>query len=98
MENLKLSQHLIITLVMTRSKDAQLVSNTLNTSHTNLEINYEDYIEENINLVSKTLNPLMMPHEIPLNKLFKEIQSKVKVVLSGEGADEFFGVIQEIKV
>ena len=73
------------------SKDAQLVSNTLNTSHTNLEINYEDYIEENINLVSKTLNPLMMPHEIPLNKLFKEIQSKVKVVLSGEGADEFFG-------
>ena len=32
----------------------------------------------------------MMPHEIPLNKLFKEIQSKVKVVLL-KGADEFWG-------
>ena len=40
----------------------------------------------------------MMPHEIPLNKLFKEIQSKVKVVLSGEGQMNFLGVIQEIKV
>ena len=73
------------------SKDAKVISDNFKTNHLNVEINYNNYLEENEKLIGKTLNPLMMPHEIPLNILFSEIKKKVKVVLSGEGADEFFG-------
>ena len=43
------------------------------------------------NIVNLKCAPISIPHEYPLFALAKEMKKDIKVVLSGEGADEFFG-------
>ena len=70
---------------------AKIVSNLIESNHTNIILNSLDYESKIEKLIAHTGSPLSIPHEIALNSLFSKIKYKNKVVISGEGADEMFG-------
>ncbi len=70
---------------------AKIVSNYIDSEHTEIFVDKENFIS-NLEKAIKVKNaPLSIPHEYPMYLLSKEMNKSVKVVLSGEGADEFFG-------
>ena len=73
------------------SKKAKKVANFINSQHLDIKINRDNFYENLVNIIRVKDTPISIPHEYPLYFLSKEIKKKVKVVLSGEGADEFFG-------
>jgi asparagine synthase (glutamine-hydrolysing) len=73
------------------SNDASLVSKFINSEHTNIIINKDDFINNIENMIDIKSVPLSIPHEYPLYKLAKIMKKDIKVVLSGEGVDEVFG-------
>ena len=70
---------------------AKLVSNHLNTDHHEVVLQKTNYLENLNSLIKIKGSPGSIPHEYALYLLSKEMKKKITVVLSGEGADEFFG-------
>ncbi|MEG2109588.1 MAG: asparagine synthase (glutamine-hydrolyzing) [Clostridium sp.] len=56
-----------------------------------IKLNYKDYIRELPKIVYHMDSPIGDPSIIPLYHICKEVSKDYKVILSGEGADEFFG-------
>ena len=70
---------------------AKKISNYINSDHTEIIIEKKDFFENLENIVNIKCAPISIPHEYPLYALSKEMKKEITVVLSGEGADEFFG-------
>jgi asparagine synthase (glutamine-hydrolysing) len=71
--------------------DAQLISDHLSLQLRSLELGSNNYLDDLVRCIRHRQVPLSIPHEVPLNQLFREISQSHKVVISGEGADELFG-------
>ena len=70
---------------------AKIVSNYIDSEHTEIFVDKENFISNLEKAIRVKNAPLSIPHEYPMYLLSKEMNKSVKVVLSGEGADEFFG-------
>jgi len=70
---------------------AKKTSEILNIENTHINVTQEDYIAAIKDVVYKFDDPVADPSAIGLYYLSKEASKHVKVVLSGEGADELFG-------
>ena len=70
---------------------AKKTSEALNIENIHIKVNQEDYIGAIQDVVYKFDDPVADPSAIGLYYLSKEASKHVKVVLSGEGADELFG-------
>ena len=70
---------------------AKIVSNYIGSEHTEIFVDKENFISNLEKAIRVKNAPLSIPHEYPMYLLSKEMNKSVKVVLSGEGADEFFG-------
>ena len=73
------------------SNFANLVSKYIGSNHNNIKIQKSNFLENIKKIIKIKSTPASIPHEYPLYLLSSEIKKKNKVVLSGEGADEFFG-------
>ncbi len=73
------------------SNYAKEVSGYINSNHNNIKIDKTNFIDNLKEIIKIKSTPVSIPHEYPLYRLSSEIKKKNKVVLSGEGADEFFG-------
>ncbi len=71
--------------------DAKETSNKINSYHHELVINREEYMESLPKAIYHFDEPVADPSAILLYMMSKEARKHVTVVLSGEGADEFFG-------
>ncbi|MBZ0266137.1 asparagine synthase (glutamine-hydrolyzing) [bacterium] len=67
---------------------AELVANHLKLPHIQLAMTEDSYFEEIDRLIGIKDAPLSVPNEVPLFYLSRVLHEHVKVVLSGEGADE----------
>ena len=76
---------------MFQSQKAKIVSDYICSKHLNVVISKENFLENLQEIIEVRDTPVSIPHEYPLFLLNKEIKKNIKVVLSGEGADEFFG-------
>lgn len=70
---------------------AQEIAEALGVENINYVISPEEYIAELPKVIRHTEDPLADPAAIPLYFAAGEASKHVKVVLSGEGADELFG-------
>ena len=70
---------------------AKLVSKKYSTNHINIKLSARNYLDSLTEVINVRQTPLSIPHEVALYDLFKKIGKHVKVVMSGEGADELFG-------
>lgn len=70
---------------------AQETAEALGVENINYVISPEEYIAELPKIIRHTEDPLADPAAIPLYFAAREASKHVKVVLSGEGADELFG-------
>ncbi|PRR79641.1 asparagine synthase (glutamine-hydrolyzing) [Clostridium vincentii] len=70
---------------------AKKTSEALNIENIHIKVSQEDYIGAIQDVVYKFDDPVADPSAIGLYYLSKEASKHVKVVLSGEGADELFG-------
>ena len=73
------------------SNFANIASKYINSNHNFIKIDKFNFLENIIKIIKIKSAPVSIPHEYPLYLLSTEIAKKNKVVLSGEGADEFFG-------
>ncbi len=70
---------------------SRAISKYLNTDHNEIEISEKNFIEE-AKIISDIYDePFADSSQIPTSLISKFASSKVKVILSGDGADEFFG-------
>ena len=69
---------------------ANLAAKNLKTNHHTISPDFSTYLQDMKRLISNKAAPLSTPNEVLINKLAKETSKKLKVVLSGEGADELF--------
>ncbi len=76
---------------LSEGKEAKETSDNLQTDHTEIIVSPEDYFEALPKIVRHFDEPVADPSAVGLYFLAKEASKKVKVVLSGEGADELFG-------
>jgi len=70
---------------------ASKVAKKFNTDHTEVHINGDNLIEVIEELVKCHDEPFGDAADIPLYLLTRKLKGKVKVVLQGDGGDEFFG-------
>ena len=70
---------------------ANEISKELKTEHYEKFISEEECIKEINNIVAAYDEPFSDPSQIPTFILCKFVKNKIKVALSGEGADELFG-------
>jgi asparagine synthase (glutamine-hydrolysing) len=70
---------------------ARQASEVLGTKHTEIHLNKDNYFEKLPKIVWHFDEPVADPSAYALYFLSEAASKKVKVVLSGEGADEFFG-------
>ncbi len=70
---------------------ADLVSKQYNTIHHKIVVTQKEFMMNIENAIKVKDAPLSIPHEYALYALSKKMKGIVKVVLSGEGADEHFG-------
>ena len=73
------------------SSKTKLMQSHINSNHHNITIKKKDFFNNFEKIIKIKDAPISIPHEYPLYELSKYMNGKVKVVLSGEGADEFFG-------
>ena len=73
------------------SEKAKIVSDYIGSKHLDVVISKENFLKNLQEIITVRDTPVSIPHEYPLFLLNKEIKKTIKVVLSGEGADEFFG-------
>lgn len=71
--------------------DSQTIAKFLNTDHHEIKIGAKEYFEELPKIFWHFDEPVADPSAVALYFLAREARKKVKVVLSGEGADELFG-------
>ncbi len=71
--------------------EARQVSNAQQTDHTEVLVNFDEYFKELSKIAWYFDEPVADPSAVALYFLAREARKKVKVVLSGEGADELFG-------
>jgi asparagine synthase (glutamine-hydrolysing) len=72
-------------------KDVREFANFIKSDHKEIIVNFEDYFESLKKCVWHFDEPIADPSAISLFLLSKEVAKDVKVVMSGEGADELFG-------
>ncbi len=76
---------------LTEGKEAKETAEPLGTDHTELTVSADEYFEALPKAVYHFDEPVADPSAIGLYFLAREARKHVKVVLSGEGSDEFFG-------
>ncbi|MBA3733296.1 asparagine synthase (glutamine-hydrolyzing) [Patescibacteria group bacterium] len=76
---------------LTEGNEAKETSNFLGTDHTEIKIGPEEYFKVLPKAVYHFDEPVADPSAIGLYFVAREARKHVKVVLSGEGADELFG-------
>lgn len=76
---------------LSEGREAKITSDNLQTEHTEIMVSSEEYFEALPKIVQHFDEPVADPSAVGLYFLAKEARKKVKVVLSGEGADELFG-------
>ena len=67
------------------------MSKQYNTNHHKIIVTKKEFMDNLENVINVKETPLSIPHEYALFALSKKMKGIVKVVLSGEGADEHFG-------
>ncbi len=72
-------------------KEARIAAKFLNTDHTEIQISPSEFFEKLPELIWHFDEPVADPSAIALYFVAQEARKKVKVILSGEGADELFG-------
>ena len=70
---------------------SKVVSEQYRTTHHEILMMKEDYVNNWERLIGFKDGPLGVPNEIPLALMSTKLKEKVTVVLSGEGADELMG-------
>jgi asparagine synthase (glutamine-hydrolysing) len=70
---------------------ATLAARRFGTRHKNYKIGAEEFFDGMRNLISMRRLPLSVPNEVLIYLLAERVAPEVKVVLTGEGADELFG-------
>lgn len=70
---------------------AREVSDSLKTDHHEIKVSFDEYLNELPQIAWHFDEPVADPSAVALYFLAKEARKHVKVVLSGEGADELFG-------
>lgn len=70
---------------------SKVIADQYDTSHHEILMKKEDYVNNWERLISFKDAPLGVPNEIPLAVMSKKLKKKITVVLSGEGADELMG-------
>jgi asparagine synthase (glutamine-hydrolysing) len=70
---------------------AREVSDSLKTDHHEIKISFDEYFKELPQIAWHFDEPVADPSAVALYFLAREARKHVKVVLSGEGADELFG-------
>lgn len=73
------------------TKSAELVANTFQTNHTSILLSTADLADNIMACLESMSEPFADSAALPLFVLSKQTASSVKVVLSGDGADELFG-------
>ncbi len=76
---------------VSEGKQAQEMADHIKTDHSEIVLKSEEYLDELPKIVWHFDEPVADPSAVGLYFLAKEARKKVKVVLSGEGADELFG-------
>ncbi len=76
---------------LTEGNEAKDTSNYLDTDHTEITVSQKEYFDSLEKAVWHFDEPVADPSAIGLYFVAKEAKKHVKVVLSGEGADELFG-------
>ena len=71
-------------------KWARKAAEYLKTSHYEIKLHKEEFIELARFMFEKRNEPLSVPNEVLLYKMTKAVKKKNTVILSGEGADELF--------
>lgn len=69
---------------------SNLASEQLNTKHTKVFVNKNEFVQAAESMILKRQEPLSVPNEVLLYLMTKEVKRYNTVVLSGEGADELF--------
>ena len=77
--------------VLTEAKEAKETSEPLGTDHTEVKVTAEEYFEVLPKVAYHFDEPVADPSAVGIYFLAEEAKKHVKVVLSGEGSDEFFG-------
>jgi asparagine synthase (glutamine-hydrolysing) len=73
------------------SHKARAIAKYIGSEHTEVFVEKKDFLDNIEKIIDVKDVPLSIPHEYPLYLLCKKMKEDVKVVISGEGADEFFG-------
>lgn len=76
---------------LSEGMEAKITSDSLQTEHVEITVSQEEYFEALPKIVWYFDEPVADPSAVGLYFLAKEARKKVKVILSGEGADELFG-------
>lgn len=71
--------------------EARQVSDAVGSNHTEIRVDFDEYFKELPKIAWHFDEPVADPSAVALYFLAREARKKVKVVLSGEGADELFG-------
>jgi asparagine synthase (glutamine-hydrolysing) len=71
--------------------EARQVSSAQQTDHTEVKVDFDEYFNELPKIAWHFDEPVADPSAVALYFLARQARKKVKVVLSGEGADELFG-------
>jgi len=69
---------------------SRMVANQYSTIHREIKLTYGDYVDEWERLIWYKDAPLAVPNEIPLAIMTSTLKKDIKVVMSGEGADELY--------
>ena len=72
-------------------KDVKEFADFIKTDHKEITVSFDDYFESLKKCVWHFDEPIADPSAISLFLLSREVAKEVKVVMSGEGADEIFG-------
>jgi asparagine synthase (glutamine-hydrolysing) len=73
------------------TKSAEFVAKTFNTNHTSFILSRTDLADNILTCLESMSEPFGDTSSLPLFVLSKKVATSVKVVLSGDGADELFG-------
>ena len=73
------------------SKSAELVAKTFQTNHTSIVLGTKDLADNIMDCLESMSEPFADSATLPLFVLCKKVAPSIKVVLSGDGADELFG-------
>ncbi|KKU81198.1 MAG: Asparagine synthetase [Parcubacteria group bacterium GW2011_GWA1_47_8] len=76
---------------VSEARAAEVSARHIGTNHTATTVSHEEYFRELQKVVWHFDEPVADPSAVALYFLAREARKKVKVVLSGEGADELFG-------